>query len=354
MNYRWNLTDLENIPKNGLKVFSTFACGGGSSMGYKLAGYEVLGCNDIDPRMTEVYKANFNPKYVITAPIKDLLEMELPEELFNLDILDGSPPCSNFSLAGNREKDWGKEKKFREGQAMQVLDTLFFDYIALTKRLQPKVVIAENVEGMLLGNAMSYCQRVIKDFEAAGYYVEHWLLDASKMGVPQRRHRVFFIGIRKDLALLIPGNRQNLFTQMPILDLYFDERPLPFGEVRDKDGLEVKHTKHWELVQQRIPTDHCISDINERLYNKVSGFNHMIIHDNIVCNTIPSAGEFWRYCDGKQFTTNDLAVCQTFPVDYNYNGNNPKYLIGMSVPPLMVAKIAERIKTQWFDKLPKS
>jgi DNA (cytosine-5)-methyltransferase 1 len=50
-----------------------------------------------------------------------------------LDILDGSPPCSSFSMAGNREKDWGKEKKFREGQAEQVLDNLFFDFIDLQK-----------------------------------------------------------------------------------------------------------------------------------------------------------------------------------------------------------------------------
>jgi DNA (cytosine-5)-methyltransferase 1 len=59
-------------------------------------------------------------------------------------------------MAGNREKDWGKEKVFREGQAQQVLDTLFFDFIDLAKKLQPKVVIAENVKGLLIGEAKSY------------------------------------------------------------------------------------------------------------------------------------------------------------------------------------------------------
>ena len=54
---------------------------------------------------------------------------EYPKELYNLDILDGSPPCSSFSTAGIREKGWGKLKKFREGQAKQILDDLFFEFV---------------------------------------------------------------------------------------------------------------------------------------------------------------------------------------------------------------------------------
>lgn len=128
-------------------------------------------------------------------------ERELPPDLYNLDILDGSPPCSTFSIAGNREKDWGKEKKFREGQSAQVLDTLFFDFIALARVLQPKVVVAENVKGLLMGSAIDYVRRIYKDFDNAGYYCQHFLLDASKMGVPQKRERIFFICIRHDLGI---------------------------------------------------------------------------------------------------------------------------------------------------------
>ena len=64
-----------------------------------------------------------------------LNRLEFPEDLYNLDILDGSPPCSSFSMAGNREKDWGKTKVFREGQAEQRLDDLFFDYIVHTHKI---------------------------------------------------------------------------------------------------------------------------------------------------------------------------------------------------------------------------
>lgn len=78
---------------------------------------------------------------------------DYPKELYNLDILDGSPPCSTFSLAGEREKNWGKSKKFREGQAYQVLDDLFFEFIKLAEKLKPKIIVAENVKGILMGNA---------------------------------------------------------------------------------------------------------------------------------------------------------------------------------------------------------
>ena len=152
-NYNWTLKDTIFTKDKG-KLFSCFACGGGSTMGYKLAGFDVLGCNEIDPKMANAYKANHDPKYCFVEPIQTFkLREDLPSDLYDLDILDGSPPCSSFSMAGNRGDDWGKEKKFREGQAEQVLDTLFFDFIDLAKKLQPKVVVAENVKGLLLGSA---------------------------------------------------------------------------------------------------------------------------------------------------------------------------------------------------------
>jgi DNA (cytosine-5)-methyltransferase 1 len=198
--YNWTLKDAVFTKDKG-KVFSCFSCGGGSTMGYKLAGFDVLGCNEIDPKMMAAYVENHNPKYSFLEPIQNFkLRNDLPEELYNLDILDGSPPCSSFSISGNREADWGKEKKFREGQAEQILDTLFFDFIDLAKKLQPKVVVAENVKGLLQGDAKSYVLKIYEDFDAAGYMVKHFLLDSSTMGVPQKRERVFFLAIRKDIA----------------------------------------------------------------------------------------------------------------------------------------------------------
>lgn len=143
----WKWTMANDYPqKNGLKVFSCFACGGGSTMGYKLVGCDVIGCNEIDPRMNKVYVENHHPKYNYLEDIRDFNKREdLPQELYNLDVLDGSPPCSTFSMAGQREDAWGKEKKFREGQKMQTLDDLLFVFIDTVAKLKPKVAILENV-----------------------------------------------------------------------------------------------------------------------------------------------------------------------------------------------------------------
>ena len=102
----WNLSDLKFVPKNGLKVMSTFSCGGGSTMGYKLAWCDVIAANDIDPEMAWHYKANHNPKHYFLCPIGDLLTIDLPHELFELDILDvkerGAQPCfQKMSIGGH-------------------------------------------------------------------------------------------------------------------------------------------------------------------------------------------------------------------------------------------------------------
>jgi DNA (cytosine-5)-methyltransferase 1 len=96
----------EGYPKaSQLTAFSTFHCGGGSTMGYKLAGFQVLGGVEIDPRMSAIYVANHAPKYEYMESIVDFVQRSddsLPSELFKLDVLDGSPPCSTFSMAGDR------------------------------------------------------------------------------------------------------------------------------------------------------------------------------------------------------------------------------------------------------------
>ena len=153
---------------------------------------------------------------------------DLPDELYNLDILDCSPPCTTFSTAGQREKTWGKEKKFREGQAAQTLDDLSFVFIETVKKLKPKVVIMENVKGLILGEAWSYVKRIYSDFNNAGYCVNHWLLKAERMGIPQTRHRVFFIAIRNDLNI-DPGS----------FDMSFNYAPIPYINIKEGDGIET-------------------------------------------------------------------------------------------------------------------
>jgi DNA (cytosine-5)-methyltransferase 1 len=326
-NYNWTLKDAVFTKDKG-KVFSCFACGGGSTMGYKLAGFDVIGHNDIDKKMIEVYKENHKPKFSFLESITTFAKRkDLPQELYNLDILDGSPPCSSFSMAGNREKDWGKEKVFREGQAEQVLDTLFFDFIDLAKELKPKIVIAENVKGLLMGEAKQYVRKIYDEFDKAGYYCQHFLLDASKMGVPQRRERVFFICLRKDLASKFL-HFADMFTEIPKLELNFNEPEIPINKFAK--GVIKKDTQNYSENR----------------------FGDVMLNLNKPSATIATDINRYWLSENMLIDKSTVHLIGSYPMDYNHlSHSNPQYLIGMSVPPIMAAQIATEVYNQWLSKL---
>lgn len=334
-NYYWQLKNgypAPSIEKHGKKVFSTFACGGGSTMGYKLAGYEVIGANDIDPEMARVYQGNHHPAHYFLNPIGDLLTMDLPDALYNLDILDGSPPCSTFSMAGSREKGWKKNKKFREGQSEQVLSDLFFDWIKLVDRLKPKVAVAENVKGMLNGNAKAYTEKIVLELNSIGYDVQLFMLNASTMGVPQARERVFFICRKRSLNL-------------PPIKFNFNEKKIFFRDIErvcDTHGKDLSEAyKKWWGATPRgksFATAHP----------KGSYFNTTKVHPDKVLPTIiaSSGAKLVHYEKPVELSDQALCIAGTFPIDYDFMGVEPKYLIGMSVPPIMLAQIALEIYSQ--------
>lgn len=300
--------------------------------------------------MNEVYVSNHNPRHNLCCDIRDMLTMDLPKELYQLDVLDGSPPCSTFSMAGNREKDWGKEKKFKEGQKSQVLDTLFFDFIALAKRLQPKVVVAENVKGMLLGNAIDYVRRIHTEFDDAGYYCQHFLLDASTMGVPQRRERVVFLCLRKDLAS--PFLRSvDMFTQQPYIDMGFNEKQILYGEFADDEGKDItgKMKEAWDNKEQG---DYDLTNAYWKIHKKRGLFNCVLAYKNNVCNTLAAHIEaIIPFHKPKYLSEMEVRLASTFPTDYDFLKCKPYYICGMSVPPVMMAQIANRVWEYWLKNL---
>lgn len=332
--WKWTMKDDYPKEKNGLKVFSCFACGGGSTMGYKLAGCDVIGCCEIDPKMNEVYIKNHHPKHNFLMDIRKFNKIavnELPEELFDLDILDGSPPCTTFSMAGDREESWGKKKKFREGQAEQTLDDLSFVFIETVAKLRPKVMIMENVEGLLKGEAFNYVQKIYKQLMELGYQVKHWLLKGEHMGVPQRRHRVFFIALRDDIN-----------TDLQRLDMSFNYEPILFGEVKEGTGGKPS-SKAIELLQMATKADKSMGDIVARTENRLSMFNVAIVWNEDICPTIHNHG-FYRGDDKCKFSLEDYKNAQTFPIDYKFESiSQAAYICGMSVPPIMIKRIVTRL-----------
>lgn len=342
--HAWRLSDLNAVPPNGLTVMSTFACGGGSSMGYKRAGYEVVAANDIDPEMAWHYKRNIAPRHYFLCPIRDLLSMPLPDELFRLDILDGSPPCSTFSTAGSREKAWGKEKHFREGQAKQVLSDLFFDFLDLVERLKPRAVVAENVKGMLLGNAKGYTKLVFARLRAIGYRPQVFLLNAADCGVPQRRERVFFCAVRDDISA-------------PSLALAPKHRWISAGEacadVQNLSPAEIAETAPYDSDKawwpKTKPGTHY-GHAHRRETGKDRFFTNWRLRGDLPSNTLPaSEGSIKHWSECRRLTLREFKRLGSFPDDYAAKSDKiGKYMIGMSVPPKMTEYVAREIARQWF------
>ena len=307
-------------------------------MGYKLAGYTVVGNLEIDKSMEELYVKNLKPKYTYCMDIREFNQLgKYPKELKMLDILDGSPPCTTFSMAGDREKSWGKEKQFQEGQKKQRLDDLFFHFIHTAEILKPKVVIAENVEGLLRGNAKGYVNEIVHMLQKIGYEPQIFLLNAATMGVPQRRKRCFFIAHRKDMAV-------------EKLKLDFHEPQIPFGAVRSDHGVPIKKDGRMKnMIKYRRESDQRLCDIVERTERGHSQYNNILIHDGETAPTIPASGCLFRFADGNYLSAEDLTNVSTFPQDYDFCGKNVQYVCGMSVPPVMIANIATEVFRQWLE-----
>lgn len=333
--YKWYLKDgypSANITKNSYNVFGTFICGGGSTMGYKLAGFNHLGGVEIDPPIADIYKTNHNPKHLYNLDIREFNKLtDLPKELFNLDILDGSPPCSTFSMAGSREKAWGKEKQFREGQAVQTLDDLVFIFCDTIIKLQPKVFLLENVKGIIQGNAKVYSKNIVKKMTDAGYNVQVFCLNAASMGVPQKRERVFFIGYKKEYNL-------------PKLKLEFNEGLIPYEKLCNEETQNDIHYYLTDLYKEYWKQAKEGDSVGKfKTYKKLKR--------NDVVNTLVASNPYFHYSEIREMSKNEVLMAGTYPLDYNFKKIEPKYLIGMSVPPVMTAQIANQIKIQWLDKI---
>ena len=197
------MSDIAELPWNGINVISTFSGCGGSSLGYRMASCKVLGASEFVPAAYETYRANSSSTHLWTDDIREMTGEKMLADVGlsvgELDILDGSPPCSSFSTAGKRSNGWGQVSRYSDTK--QRTDDLFFEFARILAEMQPRAFVAENVSGLVKGVAKGYFKVIHRALGDAGYRVAASVLDASLLGVPQARQRLIFIGVRNDLGL---------------------------------------------------------------------------------------------------------------------------------------------------------
>jgi DNA (cytosine-5)-methyltransferase 1 len=199
-----SMAEIRALPWNGFTAATSFSGCGGSALGYRLAGFRVGWASEFIPAAQDTYRANAAPYTILdTRDIREVTGADVLAALGlavgELDLWDGSPPCSDFSTAGKRHAGWGAPKKYSD--TVQRVDDLFFEYARLVEEIQPRTFVAENVSGLVKGVAKGYFKLILTRLKEAGYRVEARLLNAARLGVPQARQRLIFVGVREDLGL---------------------------------------------------------------------------------------------------------------------------------------------------------
>lgn len=338
------------------KAVSLFSGCGGSSLGYKMAEFKVLASNEFIPEAQETYKANFPDTHLFTEDIRVLTGEQILSQINmkagELDLLDGSPPCAAFSSVGKRvNKDITKflGKKTKYSGTEQVVDDLFFEYIRILNVIQPKVFVAENVEGLIKAKAINVFNKVIQSMRDCGYNVSCRLLNAKYLGVPQLRPRLIFIGVRKDLGI------------MP-------SHPLPSSrEITLKEALEGVKNEQWELDASKYKETSSVYPLLLKMkpgetgdkYADGSYFSLARLRWDRPANAILQAdgkhtsSRCVHPTENRRLTITELKRVGSFPEHFKLTGNYAQQWerIGRAVPPVMMFKVAQHIKIFILDKI---
>jgi DNA (cytosine-5)-methyltransferase 1 len=363
----YKLSDvITSAEKKLFTVISTFAGGGGSSTGYKLAGGNVLVANEFVDAAVETYKDNYPNTPVIKEDIKKLTGKDFLElakiSKGELDIFDGSPPCSAFSIAGKREKGWDKTKKYSDDKQVENIEDLFFEFIRVANDIQPKIIIGENVAGITMGEAKEYFNRILNEFSNIGYEAVGKVLNSADYGTPQARQRCFFVAIRNDIMGQIGLNFMNMESvvypvptskHITLKEAIGDIQNDPEEEKMLIDFVQGSFQKKWiELLEfnpskHLKPSDPRFIEINP----KQSMFNMIRPCPDLPCPTITQAGQkmglsgVFHYAKDRKLTIPELKRVMGLPDDFKLSGKFDQQAerIGRMVAPLCMKSLIENL-----------
>ncbi|MGL5530421.1 MAG: DNA cytosine methyltransferase [Culicoidibacterales bacterium] len=336
-----------------LNVVSLFSGAGGMDLGF-VGGFDFLNetysknpfnivfANDIFKQAADVYESNFSHS-VERRSICDL-DMEIDFPKVNVDIVLGGFPCQTFSYAGKR------------GGLSDPRGQLYLQMIRVINHYQPKIFIAENVDGIRNSKknssgddtAVSALDMILADFELSGYNVQYHTLTASDYGVPQMRKRVIIMGIRKDL-----GSINDQFYPKELFDATGELTGRKWRS--SKDGIDDL----WEKLNDPSIPNHSIRDISKAKFypnKKMQGNNRISEerpaptiraehHGNIEAHyrtTLPDKTNMdgWR-----RLSVRECARLQSFPDTFNFttSASSAYKAVGNAVPPVMAWHIARSV-----------
>lgn len=361
-----------NISDKQYNVVDVFSGAGGLSRGFMDAGFNVVLGVDFDDAALKTFQENHGHADIMKLDLFDHDNIDkivdyLSEKKIDLDVLVGGPPCQGFSLAGKREE-------------FDKRNVLYSAMVKVAERLQPKIVVLENVLGMLTLYNGAGAQRVREDFESIGYELEDpRILYAPEYGVPQIRKRVFFVmklkeEIKGTFKYPEPELTESEFitTEQAISDLpsLIGSEDYSLNQLWDykEQSLSIYQSfmrKDSITIHNHIPTKHADETVRliklvpegknykalpiEELEKREFKYNEALTryHSKKPSRTIDTGHRtHFHYKYDRIPTVRENARLQSFPDDFIFYGNKQEQYrqVGNAVPPLLGKAVAKKVK----------
>jgi len=313
-----------------LKAVSLFAGCGGADCGmlgdftfnkkkYPKLPFALVYALDIDGKAINTHKLNFKCGNVVVGDIRHVHEDSIPGH----DVLIGGFPCQSFSTV-NPTKDPTDDRAH-----------LYKDMVRVVKAKQPKVFIAENVKGFMILQKGAIIKKVTEEFEAAGYKVSTALINAAEYGVPQRRERVFMVGVRKDInrefKFPAPTTANNpIPLSVAVHKLAIDETKYYFSERAVQGMKNAKSNMKRGLAQ----------NLNEPCLTVTSHLAKASLNSRDPVLLVDAEKEIYR-----RFTPREAARIQSFPDEFEFAGGDVDAYrqIGNAIAPVVFWHLAKSV-----------
>ena len=373
-----------------MTVIDLFAGCGGMSLGFEMAGFEVKLAVEMDECAAETYRKNHKATKVLVADITQLHNINEYLGDTRIDGVIGGPPCTGFSLSGNRDP---KDPR----------NSLFMDYLRIVNEVKPQFFVMENVQGMLSMTTQTgdnVIDIVLSEMDKTGYNVSYKVLNAAEFGVPQARKRLIFVGLRKDIVLdvqqMLPVGTVFDELQVTVADAIMDLPQIEACQGEEKqdyackpanmyqeycrqgsDGvynhIAMRHTARLVERFKHIGFGQSVGDVDAEFgqrqrgnAKKVSGKsfnqNNYRPYPDKPSPTIPASfqSNFVHPYLNRNYTAREGARLQSFPDTYIFYGKRTKMSwekglsqyqqIGNAVPPLLAKQIALHISKQFVQR----
>lgn len=243
------------------KALDLFSGCGGLSEGFLQAGFDVAVSIEIDEKACETQRKNHPETIIIQGDLTELNPQQLEQEtqISNYDLIIGGPPCQGFSTIGTRlgTSDFGE---FGEDPR----NSLYKEFVKYVRYYQPKMFLMENVPGLYTMQDGAIRENIENDFSHddpegryVGYNVTSTILRAVEFGVPQKRERVFFVGIRNDF--------EDIDFQFPEPFLNENEFYTVNDAIGDLPALGVRDGENRTIHQ--IEPNSFLTMLNENAFN---------------------------------------------------------------------------------------